>query len=752
VSAVHYFGIRHHGPGSARSLVHALAELDPDAVLLEGPPEANELLSLASHTELVPPVALLIYAPKSTASGEPSPAALYPFAHYSPEWQAIQFALRRGRMVRFIDLPQAQRSIPLQDEPSDDAADSTATIPADFSDDPLTPMAQAAGYNDTERWWDHLVESRSGHDLEVFAAIHTMMTELRAARPTAPASLEGRREAHMRQGIRAATAEGFATIAVVCGAWHTPGLALEVSAKADAALLKGATRTKMAAAWVPWSYERMAYDSGYGAGVESPLWYELLWDKRDLNLSAEWLTRAARLLRAADLPVSSAHVIEACRLAETLAALRERPVPGLPEYEDAARSVLGGGDAANLARVRDRWYCGDRLGVVPATFPSTPLQQDLAGITKRLRFPTRAEPKQIDLDLRETNDRARSVLLRRLRILGVPWGEPLSYGGDRGTFHERWQIAWQPEFELTLIEASSYGHTLEQAATVLIMARSESELPLAELIALTEEVLFADLPNALPVLLAAVERRTAVGAAVAQLLDALPPLVGIARYGNVRGTDLSLVGHIVHSLVPRICIAVPDAARHIDEAAAQTLRTQLTAAERALGVLANEALTAVWQEMLVQLAAGNHIQPLLVGFANRLLYDTSMIDFDALATAFQRTLSVGNEPMIAAAWVEGLLSGSGAVLVHDDRLRSLLEHWVSQVAEEHFIQVLPLLRRAFAQFPLPVRRQISLRLRAAPVTTPAATTFDRVAAEAVIPVLQRIWSTPPLSPDHEPKS
>ena len=51
MSAVHYFGIRHHGPGSARSLQHALQTLRPDAILIEGPPDANDLLQLAAHPQ-----------------------------------------------------------------------------------------------------------------------------------------------------------------------------------------------------------------------------------------------------------------------------------------------------------------------------------------------------------------------------------------------------------------------------------------------------------------------------------------------------------------------------------------------------------------------------------------------------------------------------------------------------------------------------------------------------------------------------
>ena len=55
------------------------------------------------------------------------------------------------------------------------------------------------------------------------------------------------------------------------------------------------------------------------------------------------MTRIARLLRTERIDASSAHVIEAVRLAETLAALRERPLPGLPELTEAAQSIFWSG-------------------------------------------------------------------------------------------------------------------------------------------------------------------------------------------------------------------------------------------------------------------------------------------------------------------------------------------------------------------------------------------------------------------------
>jgi hypothetical protein len=741
VAEIHLFGIRHHGPGSARSLVHALDAVLPDIVLIEGPPDADDLIPLAAHEKLEPPVALLIYAPR--AADEPrsgSSAVLYPFARYSPEWRAIQFALARKLPVRFIDLPQSLR---LHAEKAEGTVEETEDEESPVIGDPLAPMARAAGYNDVERWWDYLVESRNGHDIDVFKATHEMMSEVRAQLDASMPLIEQRREAHMRKCIRAAVAEGHAKIAVVCGAYHTPALATMPSIKSDDALLKNLPKVKTAAAWVPWSYERLSYRSGYGAGVESPVWYELLWERRPA-LGAQWMTRAARLLRDEDVPISSAHVIEACRLAEALAAVRNIPLPGLPEYSDAAISVLGAGNALNLQIINRRWHFGDRLGSVPEEFPAAPLQQDMTALQKRLRLPPTAEEKTYDLDLREAIDRDRSQLLRRLRLLKIDWGTPATHRGSRGTFRELWQLRWKPEFAIDLIEASRYGHTIEQAASAFIAERAtDRDASLAHLIALLDDALFADLSDAIGILVAAIENRAAVAADVLQLLDALPPLVDVHRYGNVRETDTTLVTTILDGMIPRVLVGVPPAAVGIDDDAAEILWKKLVAADRAIGILSNESWTTGWRDTLARVARSDAAHPLIGGYASRVLYDAGLLQFDELSRLLSLTLSPGNAPTLAAAWTEGLLSGSGAILVHDDRLRELIGGWLRQVSEEHFVQVLPLLRRTFSQFPAAERRQIGARLSASAGSktqqVATATDFDEAAAQAVLPVLKLIW-------------
>src|SRR6516165_964774 len=106
VDRLHIFGIRHHGPGSARSLLAALNRLDPAIVLIEGPPDANDIVSYAASPAMAPPLAILVHE-----LDNPATANFYPFAIYSPEWQAMRWALAKGRPVRFIDLSAANRLV-----------------------------------------------------------------------------------------------------------------------------------------------------------------------------------------------------------------------------------------------------------------------------------------------------------------------------------------------------------------------------------------------------------------------------------------------------------------------------------------------------------------------------------------------------------------------------------------------------------------------------------------------------------------
>ncbi|WP_241199059.1 DUF5682 family protein [Rhodococcus sp. NJ-530] len=688
---VRVFGIRHHGPGSARSVRQGLEEFSPDVVLIEGPSDADPLVMLAASESMKPPIALLAYA-----TGEPSKAAFWPFAVFSPEWQALQWAAKNGVQARFCDLPAFNV---LADQ----------GIRTVREGDPLSELAAAAGFDDTERWWDSVIESSSGADS--FDAITEAMEALRE---TVPIDEEAaHREAYMRQVLRKTLKDGAERVAVVCGAWHAPALGGALGPAApDARILKGMSKVKTSLTWVPWTHSRLASASGYGAGITSPGWYHHLFTANDKTIT-RWLTKVARVLRDEDLPISSAHVIEAVRLADTLAALRSRPLAGLSEVTEATRSVMCDGNDVLLDLITRRLVVGEALGAVPEETPTVPLEADLRARSKTLRLKQQAGAKTLDLDLRRDIDVERSQFLHRLGILEIDWGTPAdSEVRSTGTFRETWALQWKPEFSVSVIEASLWGTTVAAAATSRVVSKiNEPDISLASLIGLLENSLLANLPAALSAVLESVKTVAALDHDVSHLMAALPTLTRTLRYGDVRGTDVSALVDVADSLLIRICTGLAVAVTGLDDPSAEEFREHLDKVHSAVMVRDDRDASARWLQAMAGVIDRDDVNGLLVGRMVRLLRDSGSITETAAAQRLSRALSVGSTPTAKAGWVDGFLGGGGLVLVHDQALLTLIDTWVRQLREQDFIDTLPLLRRTFGAFEAGERRAIGQAVR-----------------------------------------
>ncbi|MEU5886670.1 DUF5682 family protein [Streptomyces sp. NPDC047461] len=797
-------GVRHHGPGSARAVRAALEAARPRVVLIEGPPEADALIPLAADEDMRPPVALLAHA-----VDEPGRSAFWPLAEFSPEWVAIRWALEHEVPARFIDLP-ATHSLAWEEGRFDEAVGETPDSPdspdsgtapdsrAEAGDgapdpvartglriDPLAVLAETAGYDDPERWWEDVVEHRGAGAGDVFApfvVVEEAMGALREAYGSGGHERDLVREAYMRLQVRAAQREFGGGVAVVCGAWHVPALRERTAVAADRALLKGLPKVKADMTWVPWTYRRLARVSGYGAGIDSPGWYGHLFGAADRPVE-RWMTKVAGLLREEDRIVSSAHVIEAVRLAQTLAAMRGRPLAGLSETTDAVRAVMCEGSDVPLSLVHDRLVVGDVLGEVPQGAPAVPLQRDLDRTQRRLRLKPEALERELELDLRKETDAGRSRLLHRLRLLGIGWGEPMASRGSTGTFRETWRLRWEPELSVRVAEAGVWGTTVLAAATAKAQADAVSAQSLADVTALAERCLLAELPEALPVVMRVLADRAALDADVGHLAQALPALVRSLRYGDVRGTDTHALTEVAAGLAERVFVGLPPACAALDADAAEEMRRHVDAVHGAVGLLADvlaaqgttddsePALAAVppvqnpqrgapgsphrdlrlrWRSVLRVLSGRDTVPGVVRGRAVRLLLDDGELGQDEAARLMGLVLSPGTPPADAAAWIEGFVgggAGGGLLLVHDERLLGLVDAWLTGVPAEAFTDVLPLLRRTFSAYEPGVRRTLGELVRRGPgergnaagggAGVPGfAADLDTARADAVLPVVR----------------
>jgi len=722
--SIHILGIRHHGAGSARRVQQQLERLKPDLVLIEGPPEINEVLPFIGHRDLEPPVAIMVYD-----EAMPGHSSFYPFAAYSPEWVAAAYANQHQIPVQAMDLPARIKLQELANEAKKQlgegrtkasfqraAVQDSEDIERPKTVDPMQHLASIAGYDSSEQWWDYLFE-RQGESEDAadhFAAVMTAMQSLREENIVSAHDSENEwREAYMRMILRQAKQQMYDRIVVVCGAWHAPALQdLAGKEKADNKLLKKLpkSKVKVQASWIPWSNGRLSMYSGYGAGITSPGWYEHNWNEaQDIELS--WLNKVAARFRAEGMDMSAAHVIESYKLAIGLSQLRGYSRIGLEELNEAILTVMCMGDGILLDLIRESLIVGDQLGQIPADIPKVPLQQDFEQSIKKLRLKLSAAPKVHHLDLRKPLDIKRSIFLHRLMILGIQWANR-THSRTKGTFKESWTLQWQPNMMIDLIDNAFLGNTIETAATETLRRKSEETKKVADLTHLIGQIIPAELFESIDFLLESIQALSAISSDIQDLMQALPPLINISRYGNVRQTDLTEVKHIVDQLLTKVCIGLPNACYGLDEDNSNQVFELISQLNGAIKIHDQPENTEEWLACLFQLLQQQEgVHDIIQGCVCRLLLDAEQIEMEEASQRISYALSTARDPYQVASWIEGFLRGSGMILLYDDRLWNLIYQWTKELTRALFLEILPYLRRAFSRFDPRERKMIGQRAR-----------------------------------------
>jgi Family of unknown function (DUF5682) len=743
---VRILGIRHHGPGSAALLRKALDVLDPACVLVEGPPEGDELIQYIADPDLKPPVAMLLHA-----SDEASLASFMPFAEFSPEWQAIHWALKRERSVRFMDWPAAI-SLALQKA----AREHPGSVPPPPRADALDLLASAAGFEDGETFWNGLIEQHGTNGQEavsVFVSIETAMTEVRAQEglnPQSPDELlrNNQREAFMRGNIRAALKEVEGNIAVVTGAWHVSGLRQATKPADDRAVIKDLPRLKVEATWVPWTDSRLSAFSGYGAGVISPGWYRHLWSlyTRKKVPSAEefasaWQSRTAFKLREEGYTAPTASAIEATRLALGLAALRDLPMPGIAEMREASLAAMCDGNPVPLAMLERKLYIGECVGEIGERVPQNPLARDLADWQRKTRLKPQDLELEIKVDLRSEAGMLKSTLLHRLNLINVPWGKLLDAQAGRGTFREVWVIEWEPWYSVSLAEALVYGVTIEQAAANATLKKAGETTSITELASLIQHALVSDLPETAASCIAQLQAVAVNSSDITDLMKAVSPLVRVLRYGTARRLPEDALRSLILSISVEINAGVRMGSRGLDEETTAARITAMEAFDEALRLFGDDALTSSWREELGKIVDDDQVTSSIGGLSLRRLHDVRAWELERVAAEFARHTG-SRQPKESGAFLEGFLRGGSEVLLQDEPLLQLLDAWLCELSETDFTDSLPLLRRSMSSFDTVARRRVLEKIqRGRQQGTSAASHLapeSNPAFETALPLLYKI--------------
>ncbi|MFF1440204.1 DUF5682 family protein [Streptomyces sp. NPDC058295] len=242
---------------------------------------------------------------------------------------------------------------------------------------------------------------------------------------------------------------------------------------------------------IPYAYALLDERSGYPAGIRDPEWQDMvLRAAGDPQALEEALTGAAVRVCAAlrDLghPSGPADAREITRLASDLARLRGLPAAGRGELVEAVQTVLAQGEPYGrgraVARAMERVLVGTRTGRPAPDAPRSGLvpavEAEVAGLG--LPGPENASGPARDLrldPLRSDLDRRRELLLRRLTVCGVPYGEAREVVGAGGAeaLTSRWEVRWTPATAAMLTAAGVRGVTAAQAAEGVLRERRRAE-------------------------------------------------------------------------------------------------------------------------------------------------------------------------------------------------------------------------------------------------------------------------------------
>lgn len=707
----HVFGIRHLSPAGAYYLRRYLSKIKPKLILIEGPSDFNYLLPELGSKKVKPPVAVMAYTVQP-----PVRTVLYPFAVYSPEYQAMVWAVENKTECRFCDLPS---SVFLGLEKIKQERTNARLSSEAQKDKPLNAyihqrLDELSEDKSNEVFWERTMEQAESETAYIAGSSAFGMNLRQLTLSDVSEDAENIiRESYMLRIVEAAVSSGIlpGEIVMVVGAFHIRGILSDCKpmTEDELNLLPELESNKTL---LPYSYFRLSERSGYGAGNKAPAYYEMLWEglnRQEADYAPnKYLSSLSSFLRAHGSNVSSAEVIEALRLSYALAQLHGSSIPTLKDIRDAAITCIGHGNFSEIVLAVADTEIGVRIGEVPEGLSLTSIQSDFNRKIKELKLEKYKSltAQDLQLDLRENLrvkskeaafiDLERSFFLHKLRLLGIDFAKLQGGKQENATWSEPWVLCWTPEAEIQIVEAVLKGDTVELAAAFEINERLKASASIAELAALVNEAFYCGMPKSLETALNALQKTAVEAAALDEIAKTASSLSPAILYGDIRKLDSTPVEPILSQLFLRACLILPDEAACDDEASKIIAQAVISLHEICIrhDFLDKER----WIHTLLNVSARDDLNPRLSGLAAAILLEMGGIGREELGIEVERRLSKGVPAELGASWFEGLAMKNRYALIARLSLWEKLSAYLDTLNDEEFKRSLIFLRRAFSDF------------------------------------------------------
>jgi Mg-chelatase subunit ChlD len=710
-SPIIFFPIRHHSPACARLVRELAFELQPTAILIEGPSDFNPRINELTLPHQLP-IAIYSFV---HFSDEKRRSAFYPFCIYSPEWQAIQVAQELGIDAKFIDLPWAEMA--LAEIPSHRYAD-TELRQSNY----VTYLCHKLGVEDFDTLWDTLFEiDRFLTPSQYLERCHHFCFHIRTTDLNV-SMIDYKREAFMVDKIRAAIDEYQQKILVVTGGFHSYALYAKVfnipfeetDENFQSLNPNPQSSRERGIALTPYSYHRLDNLTGYEAGMPNPGFYHHIWQDRTENNTThsyrKLLAQIANTLRQKGQVVSAADLIAVETTARGLAALR-----GHDEVwrQDLIDGIIGslvkeeleyGYTHPFLAAVYEV-FRGNERGLLAVGTKLPPLVYDLQQLLHQYHLEPESKERTIELDLYNTEDKNCSNILHQLRILGIvgyqrTGGSNLATREDLSHIYEQWTIQWSPEFEAGCIEAAIYGTRLADAAIAKLSERTtniERDAEKAALILLDASLMGLSQAAEIPY-----QRLVGLIRSDSDFINvtrALRHLLYLYRYDEVLGTKGQHdIGKLLGETFNRSLWLLECLGKILDKdkELLQAIKVLLETFERCYSLPLISSLISKEEFVnILQRVSDDTIQtPLLRGTVTGVMW----ILGEANSNSIIWGLRYFSEPSKLGDFLTGFFYIAREIIQRHPELMLSINQPVMEYNEDEFLQALPSLRLAFSFF------------------------------------------------------
>ena len=689
------FGIRHFSPAGAYFVRKFLNENRPDVVLIEGPADFDFLIDDIVSKNLLPPFAIMAYTKEV-----PIETVLYPFAVYSPEYQAILWARENNKECHFFDL-ESNIMLGLESKNEDEIISDAP--------DKIHDKEKTSDF-DMESFWERVLEQ--SEDMNAYKSGSALFGE--SLRNEDGVSLRDIiRESFMKRKIKEIIDRGIDSekIVAITGAFHTSAIqsldGAMTDKEYDSLKKKDSNITLM-----PYSYYRLSKRTGYGAGNTAPAYYELLWQgfiKNDKTYhERKYLSLLAKYMREHGGIVSSAQVIETTMLSRSIANLRGGSIPTLVDLKDAGITCMGGGSFGEMAMGFAQSDIGTKIGVVPQESMKTSIQSDFLSRLKALKLEKYKElvATPLQLDLRENLrvkskesaffDLNRSFFLYRLVTLGIDFAKIERNRQDNATWAENWILQWTPEAEIQIVESVLKGDTIDEAVAFVLGERLNNAISISEIADIIEAAFNCGIPKIVEGAGRKLDEMASGAVSIHEIAVTTSKLSDMILFGDIRKLDRKPLEPIVKRLCIRAALILAGESA-CDDMAAVILVEDIQSIHNVF-VLHDFLDKDLWFDKLMEVSNRDDLNTKISGLATAILLDTGKTDENTLRIEVARRLSAGMPAELGANWFAGLSIRNHYALIGRLTLWESLSEYMDSLDEEEFRRSLVFLRRAFVDY------------------------------------------------------